>query len=512
VTAGAIQLGGGTLADSGGFQLDGGTVSGTGAITGGTIDGTGVVEALGGQLDLGQATIGGDATGLEIANDGQSTLVVDHAASGAVVSFLGGGGTLRILHVGDFFATISGLQIGNSGTTPTNEIDLADVGTITRSVISGTTVTFYNGSNMVAALHLASAPGAGVHADWIPDSGSGSDIFLSTVACFSAGTRILTENGEAPVETLKIGDRVMTLSGEAKPIRWIGRRAYSGSFIAGKRNVLPIRVGAGALRDGVPVRDLWVSPGHALYIDGVLAQCEHLINGATIVQTEAVDHVEYFHVELDAHDVIFAEGAPAETYVECDNRMMFGNAAEYPHLYPGDDRPSFAYCAPRPKWGSEELTAIRAALLGRAEAHGYGLHEDPDVHLLVDGEIVRPQHAVGSLYRFEVLRGAGTIYLVSRSAVPAHVSARSRDPRRLGIAIRNLVLSAPDVAITVSHSHAALSEGFWKAEAAHRWTDGCARIPDDLLRHFGGGFTLEVQLAQSLRYRLPHREGAAAAA
>jgi hypothetical protein len=219
VTAGAIQLGGGTLTDSAGFQLDGGTVSRTGTITGGTIDGTGVVEALGGQLDLGQATIGGDATGLEIANDGQSTLVVDHAASGAVASFLGGSGTLRILHVGDFFATISGLQVGNSGTTPTNEVDLADVGTITRSVISGATVTFYNGSNVVAALHLASAPGAGVHADWIPDSGTGSDIFLSTVACFSAGTRILTENGEAPVETLKIGDRVMPVRrGQADPL------------------------------------------------------------------------------------------------------------------------------------------------------------------------------------------------------------------------------------------------------------------------------------------------------
>jgi hypothetical protein len=137
VTGGAIHLGGGTLADSAGFQLNGGTISGTGAITGGTIDGTGIVEALGGQLDLSLATIGGDATGLEVANDGSSTLVVDNAASGAVVSFLGGSGTLRVLHINDFFATIAGLNVGTSGTVATNEVDLADVGTITRSVISG---------------------------------------------------------------------------------------------------------------------------------------------------------------------------------------------------------------------------------------------------------------------------------------------------------------------------------------------------------------------------------------
>jgi hypothetical protein len=511
VAGGAIHLGGGTLADSAGFQLNGGTISGAGAITGGTIDGTGIVEALGGQLDLSLATIGGDATGLEVANDGSSTLVVDNAASGAVVSFLGGSGTLRVLHINDFFATIAGLNVGTSGTVATNEVDLADVGTITRSVISGDTITFYNGASVVAALHLSAPIGPGVYADWNGDGGTGSDIFLSTVACFCAGTRILTENGEMPVESLKIGDRLMTLSGEAKPIRWIGRRAYSGSFIAGKRNVLPVRIMAGALGDGVPVRDLWVSPGHALYIDGVLVQCEHLINGATIVQAEAIDRVEYFHLELDAHDVIVAEGAPTESYVECDNRMMFGNAAEYAGLYPEDDRPSFAYCAPRPKWGSDELVAIRAALLARAEARGYGLREDPDVHLLVDGEILRPQHVVGWSYRFAVPAGAGTVRVASRSAVPAEVSARSRDRRRLGIAVRNLVLSAPDIAITVSHHHAALSEGFWKAEAAHRWTDGCARLPDELLRHFADGFTLEVHLGPRLRYRLPALDDAAAA-
>src|SRR5262245_27938575 len=74
-------------------------------------------------------------------------------------------------------------------------------------------------------------------------------------------------------------------------------------------------------------RELWVSPEHSLYLDGVLVQARDLVNGMTIAQADKVEAVEYFHIELDEHDIVFAEGAPAETFVDCDNRLMFGNGA-----------------------------------------------------------------------------------------------------------------------------------------------------------------------------------------
>src|SRR3984957_14165391 len=152
--------------------------------------------------------------------------------------------------------------------------------------------------------------------------------------CYCRRTLILTERGEVRVEDLAIGDTVVTISGEAKPIKWIGRRSYAGRFIAGNREVLPIVVRAGALAPETPVRDLWLSPGHALLLDGSLVPAEHLVNSLTIVKTGAVDRVDYFHLEFETHEVILAEGAPAESYVECDNRRGFHNAHEFAALYP----------------------------------------------------------------------------------------------------------------------------------------------------------------------------------
>src|SRR5208282_6695965 len=111
----------------------------------------------------------------------------------------------------------------------------------------------------------------------------------------------------------------------------------------------------------------------------------------TIVQAGAVEQVEYFHLEFEAHEVILAEGAPAESYVECDNRQGFHNAHEFAALYPDDARASFGYCLPRLKAEMAELAAIRARLFERAAALGHSITADPDLHLVVDGTIVAAQ-------------------------------------------------------------------------------------------------------------------------
>jgi hypothetical protein len=196
------------------------------------------------------------------------------------------------------------------------------------------------------------------------DGGSGM-ILTESVACYCRGTLIMTDRGERPVESLAIGDRVTTASGLQRPIKWIGRRAYGGRYILGRTDVLPICIKAGALGEGAPRRDLWISPCHAMFIEGVLVEARNLVNGVSIVQVGRVEQVEYFHVELDSHDVIIAEDALSETFVDDDSRGMFHNAAEYAVLYPEHVMPTVRYCAPRLEAGFE-VEAIRQRLASRA--------------------------------------------------------------------------------------------------------------------------------------------------
>ena len=182
--------------------------------------------------------------------------------------------------------------------------------------------------------------------------------------CFCAGTLIATAGGEAAVETLSIGDRVVTASGALQPIRWIGRRSYGGRFLAANRAALPVLIRAGALGDGLPRRDLRVSPLHAMLLDGILVPAGQLVNGTTIMQDHGCAQVDYIHIELAEHDVILAEGAATETFLDDDSRGMFQNVHEYRVLYPEAAAPG-RFCAPRLESGSE-VEAIRQRLAGIA--------------------------------------------------------------------------------------------------------------------------------------------------
>ena len=135
-------------------------------------------------------------------------------------------------------------------------------------------------------------------------------------SCFLRGTQVWTPSGESKVEDLRINDLVVTSSGEAKPIQWVWRRRFerqSGQEWA--EEIAPIRVAQSALGPNTPHRDLYLSRYHCLYLDGVLIPAVDLINDSTIARFDAIHlrEIEYFHIKLDRHSVIYAEGAACET-------------------------------------------------------------------------------------------------------------------------------------------------------------------------------------------------------
>ena len=162
-------------------------------------------------------------------------------------------------------------------------------------------------------------------------AGRHSDPLFCDPVCLVRGARIETVSGEIAIENLVVGDLVRTAEGGFKRVRWIGHRSYSkGAEAAWPANVDPVLVMASAIGAGVPSRDLYLSPKHALFIDGYLIPVMFLINGATIRQNAyAQDLVDYFHVECDTHEVMFAEGLPVETFRLQDDYDGFANVADH---------------------------------------------------------------------------------------------------------------------------------------------------------------------------------------
>jgi len=169
-------------------------------------------------------------------------------------------------------------------------------------------------------------------------------------SCILKGTQVLTAQGEVAVEDLRIGDLVETVRGEALPIRWIGRQTFWKSGPSWPKSVMPVRVLRSALGDGTPHRDLYISPRHALFVDGFSVTARDLVNGLSINPglPPGRERLEYFHILLDNHEIILTEGAPSGTMLiqTGHEHEVFVNFAEYERLYPGESRKAMARAAP----------------------------------------------------------------------------------------------------------------------------------------------------------------------
>jgi hypothetical protein len=403
-----------------------------------------------------------------------------------------------------YTGTLSGFSVGD-----TLQLDGEDVASAS---IIGTTLTVYLVGNPTP-LTYNTGPGLS-GTNFSITNGTDGYHDLLTVTCFLAGTRILTEHGEVAVEDLREGDRVATPMGTEgmQPVRWIGRRRIDTAAHPRPEACRPIRIRQDAIATGKPHRDLLVSPDHAILLDGVLIPAKLLVNGMTIVPDDSIRHVDYFHVELDRHAILLAEGLEAESYLDTGNRAIFENAGLAMILHPtfpverGVSNWEEHACATLavapdvvgPVW---RHLAARAAGLGFAPPPPPEATSEPDLRLVVDGRVLRPVEANAGRAVFALPRGARAAVLGSRAASPAAFEPFHEDRRRLGVAVKRLRahLAGAERMRDIALDGPGLATGWWAAEAAPgvlwRWTDGAAhvKLPE-------GARLLEVALHGTHRY------------
>ena len=440
-------------------------------------------------LELASGASTGTLSGLGTQFTGFQTIDLDAGAdwvlptetSAATIAFGGNAGILEVNDIAGFAGTVSAIHVGDEIVVTGGTLSgLAVSNGRTLTVNDGGTTDGTSGTDTIVF-------GLAIQASDFTISNGDTITF---VACFAPGTGIATETGERPVETLRARDVLRTADGRQRPVRWIGRRHIDLTRHPAPEEVRPIRIQAGALAPNVPVRDLVVSPEHAMFLDGGLVPARFLLNGMSIRQEAHWRSVTWYHVELDSHDILLADGAPAESYLDTGNRGMFENADEplvlHPNFADGQAGRVGRSCAPfldhpdvlKPIW--DRLVA-RALDLGFAPPPPGPMTGDPALVLQAGTRVFQPVSARDGRYLFALPALGEAVRLVSRVTAPSWPRPWLTDRRTLGVAVRRITLRYGDEVETIPPDHPALAEGWWPVErdvaSVWRWTNGGARLP-----------------------------------
>ncbi|MDE2200159.1 MAG: Hint domain-containing protein [Rhodospirillales bacterium] len=491
--SGRFVVGSDTVAGtSGALEIEAGAnLNGTGSILGNVVDNGGLVTDNFGSPAT-TLSVSGNVTGSGSLNVNLELDVSGGIGGGIAINLLGGGaglpGILRLAQPTNEAGTIATFSAGSTLALSGLSFDhvVWQPGSLTMTGASPTLTLATSGDFS----HLTFTTQA--------DAISGTDV---VVACFAGGTRIRAVAGEREVSRLRVGELVVPMGGAAVPIRWIGRRRLRGGRHPRPWDVWPVRIRAHAFGADQPTRDVRLSPDHGVFIDGVLIPIRHLINGATIVQEE-IEAITYWHVELDRHAILFADGLLAESYLDTGNRAAFDNGGGALQLHPDFARRVWESrgCAPLVLDGAA-LVAARRHMLARARRLGHVLTRDPALQILADGREIAPEVS-GLRYRFHLPPAFSSVRLASRRAVPAHLSEGPGDHRRLGVAVARIVMDGTPLAL----DDARLAAGWHDQEpdgagAGWRWTDGDAGFAT------GGARVLDITLAMTARYWLTPATG-----
>lgn len=286
---------------------------------------------------------GGEVKQTTLVSGGSQVIESGGTVSGTVVSSFGvevvenGGSAIGTVVESDGVAfVLSGGEFVDASLEPDSAVVLTYL-----TYTSDTTINFDYSTDILTVNSGASSATLQLSGDYsgidfeadAPDAGQGVVISAVQVSCFASGTRIMTDRGEVPVEHLKIGQNVMLAEGKSRPVVWIGRRYIDLTRHPYPTRVLPVKVNAHAFGQNLPASDVLLSPDHAIYAEDVLIPIRCLVNDFNVKQI-SLSKIVYYHVELDEHSIVYANGLPCESYLNTDDRTSFEDGGDATALYP----------------------------------------------------------------------------------------------------------------------------------------------------------------------------------
>jgi hypothetical protein len=308
---------------------------------------------------------------------------------------------------------------------------------------------------------------------------------------------IATPAGDVRAESLRAGDYVLAVEDGtpvARPLRWVGHAQVEVAKAPAPHRVAPVRLLAGAVTDGLPARDLLLSPDHAILLGGALVQAQALRNGASIAQDFSPARVTYVHLELARHGIIAAEALPVESFLDTGNRNQF--ALGRAQRGPAPDLSAIPSAGALAVWKARGCAPLRLdtaavvpahlLMLDRAKTLGWTLTDDPALTVFADGMEVPTVRFGPDHWQARLPAGTRAVRLPSRCFVPNDLNAGIADRRRLGIAVRSVRVAGKPP------PPSAFGRGWHLSEPEWRWTDGDARLAPRALPQAA---TLELRAA-----------------
>ncbi|MBO1360403.1 Hint domain-containing protein [Acetobacter sacchari] len=312
--------------------------------------------------------------------------------------------------------------------------------------------------------------------------------------CYLAGSLVRTPSGSKCIEEMEVGDTLLAYEGgveKARRVVWVGRAHCNvRRELHGDEAGYPIRILKSAISDGVPFKDMLITPEHCLFFDGKFIPARMLVNGRSIFYDTSIISYDYYHIETEDHSVITVDGVLTESYLDTGNRPTFQEIGSVVTLgFGGAKSRSWASDAAAPLDTSRNYAEpLFRELETRAIGAGFELRQEPqaltydtDLHLVVEsGAIVRKLRSEGNRIMFMIPPGVSAVRLISNTSRPCDVRGPFVDDRRyFGVCVGKIEMFEKSVVKKITdHLTTEKMDGWNVIEGGNdRWTTGDAILP-----------------------------------